>query len=138
TGGKLTTFDLLAHDALAVAQSWLPEPAAVQHDASIFESGEDHLPDTLSERTRRRLRGRYGAASARLVAVARDDELEHVAGTSTLWAELRWAARSERVVHLDDLLLRRVRLGLQVAEGATALLPRIRELCQDELGWNDS
>jgi glycerol-3-phosphate dehydrogenase len=138
TGGKLTTFDLLAHDALAVAQSWLPEPAALQHDASIFESGEDRLPDTLSERTRRRLRGRYGAASARLVAVARDGELEHVAGTSTLWAELRWAARSERVVHLDDLLLRRVRLGLQVAEGATALLPRIRGLCQDELGWDDS
>lgn len=138
TGGKLTTFDLLAHDALAVAQSRLPEPAALQHDASIFESGKDELPAALSERTRRRLRGRYGAASATLVATAREGELERVPGTTTLWAELRWAARNERVVHLDDLLLRRVRLGIQVPQGAAALLPQIRSLCQEELGWDDS
>jgi glycerol-3-phosphate dehydrogenase len=138
TGGKLTTFDLLAHDVLAVARSRLPEPRALRYDASIFESGADELPATLSERTRRRLHGRYGAAAAALVATARGGELERIPGTTTLWAELRWAARHERVVHLDDLLLRRVRLGVQVEQGAAALLPRIRSLCQEELGWDDS
>jgi glycerol-3-phosphate dehydrogenase len=40
-----------------------------------------------------------------------------IPNTNVLWAELRWAARSEGVVHLDDLLLRRVRLGLLLAAG---------------------
>jgi glycerol-3-phosphate dehydrogenase len=138
TGGKLTTFDLLARDALAAAQSWLPERITPQHDDSIFEPVEEDLPDMLSEQARRRLRGRYGAAAAALVATAKEGELACVPGTSTLWAELRWAAGNERVVHLDDLLLRRVRLGIQVAEGGAGLLLQIRSLCQEELGWDDS
>jgi glycerol-3-phosphate dehydrogenase len=136
-GGKLTTFDLVARDALAVAQSRLPAPVAPQHDAPLFAPSDDDLPATLSERTRRRLRGRYGAASTALVASAKDGELARVPGTTTLWAELRWAARHERVIHLDDLLLRRVRLGVQVPQGGAALLPRIRGICQEELGWDD-
>ncbi len=137
-GGKLTTFDLVARDALAVAQSRLPTPVAPQHDESIFAPCHDDLPATLSERTRRRLRGRYGAASTALVAIAKEGELERVPGTTTLWAELRWAARHECVVHLDDLLLRRMRLGVQVPQGGAALLPQIRGLCQEELGWDET
>lgn len=41
------------------------------------------------------------------------------------------------VVHLDDLLLRRVRLGLLLPEGGRELLPEIRSSCQPELGWDD-
>jgi glycerol-3-phosphate dehydrogenase len=51
---------------------------------------------------------------------------------------LRWAARAEGVVHLDDLLLRRVRLGLLLPRGAEALLPQVRAICQAELGWDDA
>ena len=57
--------------------------------------------------------------------------------TETLWAELAFAAEHELVLHLDDLLLRRTRLGLLLAHGAAAELPRIRELCQARLGWDD-
>jgi len=53
------------------------------------------------------------------------------------WAELRWAARAEAVCHLDDLLLRRVRLGLLLPGGGEELLPRVRAICQPELGWSD-
>jgi glycerol-3-phosphate dehydrogenase len=56
----------------------------------------------------------------------------------TLWAELRWAARAEGVVHLDDLLLRRVRLGHLLPGGGEALLPETRAICQAELGWDDA
>jgi glycerol-3-phosphate dehydrogenase len=56
----------------------------------------------------------------------------------TPWAELRWAARAEAVQRLDDLLLRRTRLGLQLKEGGMALMPRIRAICQPELGWDDA
>ncbi len=54
------------------------------------------------------------------------------------WAELRWAAQAEGVVHLDDLLLRRIRLGLVLPNRGKAHLPRIRAMCQGELGWDDA
>ncbi|GEM_PF-3585474 len=38
--------------------------------------------------------------------------------------------------HLEDLLLRRTRLGVLLEEGGTALLGRIREVCEQELGWD--
>jgi glycerol-3-phosphate dehydrogenase len=40
-------------------------------------------------------------------------------------------------VHMDDLLLRRVRLGLLLPEGGIPLLPQIRQVVQAELGWED-
>ena len=52
--------------------------------------------------------------------------------------ELRWAARHEAVVHLQDLLLRRTRLGLLLRSGGVNHLPRIRAICQGELGWDDA
>jgi glycerol-3-phosphate dehydrogenase len=55
-----------------------------------------------------------------------------------LWAEVRWAARAEAVAHLDDLLLRRVRLGLLLPEGGRRHLARIRAIAQPELGWDDA
>jgi glycerol-3-phosphate dehydrogenase len=60
-----------------------------------------------------------------------------IPNTNVLWAELRWAARSEGVVHLDDLLMRRVRLGLLLPQGGAALADRIQAICQAELGWED-
>ena len=86
----------------------------------------------------RRLAGRYGADAPALLAAAAAGELEAIPGTLTPWAELRWAARAEGVAHLDDLLLRRIRLGLLLREGGAALLPRVRRICQPELGWDDA
>jgi glycerol-3-phosphate dehydrogenase len=82
--------------------------------------------------------GRYGVEAAGLVKAAAGGELYLIPGTSLTWAELRWAARAEGVVHLDDLLLRRVRLGLLLPHGGRDLLPQIRAICQPELGWDDA
>jgi len=102
--------------------------------------GDDLLPavDGVDDEARRRLLGRYGVEAAGLVSAAGPGELAAIPGTRSLWAELRWAARAEGVVHLDDLLLRRVRLGLLLPEGARALLPDARRVCQAELGWDDA
>lgn len=40
-------------------------------------------------------------------------------------------------MHLDDLLLRRVRLGLTLPQGGLAVLDRVRTVAQRELGWDD-
>jgi glycerol-3-phosphate dehydrogenase len=131
TGGKLTTFRLMVADALKVAGIHLPKTrssTALYGEALKLEQGKD-VRDL-------RLLGRYGTDARHLLTTADINELEEIPGTRTLWAELRWVAR-ESVVHLDDLLLRRVRLGLLLPDGGKAHLATIRQLCQRELGWTD-
>ncbi|MFN2145160.1 MAG: glycerol-3-phosphate dehydrogenase C-terminal domain-containing protein, partial [Anaerolineales bacterium] len=81
--------------------------------------------------------GRYGTDCPEILEKAAPDELGPIESTPYLWSELRWAARAEGVVHLDDLLLRRVRLGLLLPEGGQELLPKIRKIAQPELQWSD-
>jgi glycerol-3-phosphate dehydrogenase len=73
-----------------------------------------------------------------LLEAAQPGELERIPETYFTWAELRFAARAEHVVHLNDLLLRRVRAGLVLPEGGREHLPRVRAICQAELGWDDT
>ena len=150
TGGKLTTFRCIALDALKTARGRLPSPwpvwqgqdglAHLKAKKSVLNPVNLILPSLggLGEAWRRRLLGRYGADAPALLEAARPAELAEIPGTHTLWAELRWASRAEAVVHLDDLLLRRVRLGLLLPNGGGAILPQVRAICQGELGWDDA
>ncbi|HUE94865.1 glycerol-3-phosphate dehydrogenase/oxidase [Pseudomonas sp.] len=136
-GGKLTTFRLLA---LEVLQACAPMVGRIVDDqgAATFAAVPSEPMPTLSPAQQKRLIGRYGRALPQLLALLEELGVEQVAGTNTLWAELAWAAEQELVLHLDDLLLRRTRLGLLLAQGAAAELPRIRALCQARLGWSDT
>ena len=148
TGGKLTTFRQVARQALEEICARLDDDQAtgearlarLHDDAPVLQPVDDALPGgaALPEETRRRLLGRHGREAADLIAAAAPDELTAIPGTPALWAELRWAARSEAVVHLDDLLLRRVRLGLLLPRGGDDLMARIRAIVQPELGWDDA
>jgi hypothetical protein len=82
--------------------------------------------------------GRYGSDALSLINAAQTGEMETIPGTDYLWSELRWAARSEGVVHLDDLLLRRTRLGLILPYGGEAILPVVKQICSDELHWSNN
>jgi glycerol-3-phosphate dehydrogenase len=148
TGGKLTTFGHIAAEALAAgwpqlvaAGCLLPEATAdLEEDRDLLAALDAALLDEwrLDERTRQRLLGRYGQDAAALLAAAEPGELEPIPGTPFLWAELRWAARAEGVVKLDDLLLRRVRLGLLLPRGGADVMDRVRQICQPELGWDNA
>ena len=61
-----------------------------------------------------------------------------IPNTTAYWSEIRWAARNEGVVHLDDLLLRRVRLGLVLPEGGLQYADKIRIITQEELNWDQT
>lgn len=139
TGGKLTTFRLIAHDALRALRDEWPDLPPPDGKASALTPPPTALPTTCppDSALRRRLRGRYGADASSLVATAQPGELLFIPGTKFTWAELRWAARAEAVHHLDDLLLRRTRLGLLTPQGGAEHLPKIRAICQPELGWDD-
>ena len=139
-GGKLTTFRVIALDALRRAAPLLPGWQADLRPLPIFDatpplSGKALL---LDGEQRARLLGRHGAQAQALCDAAHAGELAPVPGTQTLWAQLRWGARNEDVQHLDELLLRRTRLGLQLAGGALAIMPRLRAICQHALGWDDA
>ncbi|MGD8489872.1 MAG: glycerol-3-phosphate dehydrogenase/oxidase [Anaerolineae bacterium] len=140
TGGKLTTFRLIALDALKSVRQQFPDLPALDDQVPVLDAVDVDLPGagSMDTASRRRLLGRYAADAPQLVAAAQPGELEQIPGTQSCWAELRWAARAEGVVHLDDLLLRRVRIGHLLPYGGAALLPRIRAICQPELRWSDT
>ncbi|MDP2243688.1 glycerol-3-phosphate dehydrogenase/oxidase [Pseudomonas sp.] len=135
-GGKLTTFRLLALEVLRACAGML-DRALDDQAAATFPACPPAAMPSLSPAQQRRLAGRYGRELPRLLALLDEVGSKRVAGSDTLWVELAWAAQNELVLHLDDLLLRRTRLGLLLAEGAKAELPQIRALCQARLGWSD-
>ncbi len=139
TGGKLTTFRAIALDVLRHAKPLLPDWRGELGPLALFAAppAMAHHPHIRGERLERLL-GRHGPHTPALLAAARAGELDTIAGTETAWAELRWAARAEAVVRLEDLLLRRTRLGLQLRAGAAGMMDRIRAICQPELGWSDA
>jgi glycerol-3-phosphate dehydrogenase len=71
------------------------------------------------------------------VDAARPGELAAIGSSPSLWAELRWAARAEGVLHLDDLLARRLRLNINLPNGGLDEMNKIRAIVQPELGWDD-
>ena len=138
SGGKLTTFRPMAVAALKLAAPALAMLAPAR-DAPLFAAVvPQNALGALGADAARRLLGRHGRHTAALLAAAQPGELGAVPGTPTLWAELRWAARAEAVCSLDDLLLRRVRIGLVLPNGAASLLPQLRAIVQPELGWDDA
>jgi glycerol-3-phosphate dehydrogenase len=136
-GGKLTTFRLLALEVLQACAAFVGQPVS-DLGSAVFRPQPELALAGLGPRQRRRLAGRYGRELPKVAALLAEVGSEAVGATETLWAELAFAAEHELVLHLDDLLLRRTRLGLLLAGGAAAELPRIRRLCQPRLGWDDA
>jgi glycerol-3-phosphate dehydrogenase len=150
TGGKLTTFRLMAWDALRMACTQLVNGAKLLSRAENNLRILNALPENmisgqpsaaasagLRPASRLRLFGRYGIDAVDILSCAKSGELELIPGSLFHWAELRWAARSGAVIHLEDLLLRRLRLGLVLPEGGLLYADRIRSIVQPELGWDD-
>ena len=121
TGGKLTTHRATAAEVLREVERQgvrlAPEPVPAPAQAST------------------RLQGRLGIAGAAWVAAQPAEEQAPLAGTPYSLAELRWSMREEQVRRLDDLLMRRTRIGLVAACGAESLLPMLEAPCREELGW---
>lgn len=135
TGGKLTTFAVMARDALSAAQEQL---GGLKDRTRVFEKNVEGLEwsSAFDEADKVRLLGRFGPETG---AIANDREgARRIDGSIAFWSELRHAAKAEAVVTLSDLLLRRVRLGLLLPNGGLDLVDEIRAVAQPELGWDDA
>jgi glycerol-3-phosphate dehydrogenase len=137
SGGKLTTFRLIALDALEAAADKLPAPAAFDAD-NVFSAPTIDAATLVPDNPAwgQRLLGRYGDSAETILAEASSEERRPIGDTQFCLAECRWAARHEQVQHLDDLLLRRTRLGMCLADGGSEIFAPVREICMTELGWD--
>ena len=135
-GGKLTTFRPQAIEVLKACASMLDRPF-VDDAAPVFAAVPALAIAELSSHQWRRLAGRHGRELPRLAQLIKDVGHDAVGATDTLWAELAFACESEMVLHMDDLLLRRTRLGLLLPRGGEEYFTAIRQLCQPRLGWSD-
>jgi glycerol-3-phosphate dehydrogenase len=139
-GGKLTTFHTMARQALrkmtprterSLAHS-LQRPPLDEVEIANDRRDDERLFDSV------RLTAWYGADA--MLAFHEMPASEHLplcehGGTTP--AQIRWSARSEDIQHLDDLLLRRTRLGLLTRDGGLGLLEHVKPIVQAELGWSD-
>lgn len=140
-GGKLTTYRLIALDVLRKAAPYLGRSTESFRQSSHFEdvSSSDVFSSRLSVATQKRLIGRYGRAISQIESCLENQPVlaEKIGTTDTLWYELIWACQFESVQHLDDLLLRRTRIGLLLKQGGEQVLPEVERLCRPYLDWDD-
>ncbi len=149
TGGKLTTYRLMAADTVDTVQRLLGRHLPYcptrrlplrgsEGSAELADPGAAQrlgtTPAVLSH-----LAGRYGGeARAVLAMLAADPSLGDamVEGLPYLRAEALYAARYEMVQTLSDVLYRRTRAGILARDATAAAAPAVAELVGDELGWD--
>ncbi len=136
TGGKLTIFEKMAEDALKAA---IPQ---IGKELKRIDYWFDPLPvyapeRSLSPESFQYLAGRYGQALPGLLGMSDPNQFAPIDSLPTVWAELPFNARFGMVEHLDDLLLRRTRLGMLLPEGGVGVIDQVKTLTQSELPWSE-
>ncbi|GIU37282.1 glycerol-3-phosphate dehydrogenase/oxidase [Shewanella schlegeliana] len=126
TGGKLTSYHLMAKETLAQVQQQLPNLFSAELKRAPFSQATQGYADE-------HLRGYFGhfapqiseMKNARMIGISRCQ-----------WRELEWSLVNESVVHLDDLLLRRTRLALLLGSEINQYREAILSLCCQHLAWS--
>ena len=150
SGGKLTTWRSTAEETVDEAVTLLPDEVTRTIGRCMTKGTplSGLAPRDLSQRLESALglepaiadgmARRLGALAWPAVQLARGtSELRPLRpGVDLCAAEARAHCRWNAVLHLEDLLLRRVRLGMWDPETAVALLPALRPVLRRELGWS--
>jgi glycerol-3-phosphate dehydrogenase len=140
-GGKWTTFRALAEQVSNEILRVLGRKR-IRDSADLpigGGKGYPRMPEAtgLPQERLATLLERYGTGADRVAAYLRagpDAPLDCHAGYSR--REIEFMARYERVVHLDDLILRRTRMGL-LGEVNGPLLEELAAIVSPVLGWSE-
>src|SRR5690606_15952964 len=149
-GGKLTTYRVMARDAVDVA---------VEGFTGVRPSITDRVPLVgaygFETRTNQRvalarasgldvdridhLLGRYGGLVDEVLELIRQrpelaEPLTHA--PDHLAAEVVYAVTHEGARHLDDVLARRTRISIETFDRGTRSAPQVAALMGEELGWS--
>jgi glycerol-3-phosphate dehydrogenase len=149
SGGKYTTYRLMARDVVDVAVEGeagvapsrtgdLPLLGAAPRPALDHLAGELFASTILPREACVQLVDRHGTAAREVVALARrTDSLRPLADdVPQLEAEVIWAARAELALSVDDVLARRMRLAMALPDRGASIAPRVAALLGAELGWD--
>jgi len=151
-GGKLTTYRVMAADAVdfALGDHAQERPSVTETIALVgaegyraIEAGRDRYAQRYGwdEDRITHLLERYGAQIEDLGALIDADPdlgkpLKHA--PQFLRADVVFALRYEGALHLEDVLVRRVRLDLEQRDRGLAAAPEILEIMRSELNWDDA
>lgn len=156
TGGKLTTYRLMAADTVDAALRVLPEPHGARRSttARLALAGAPHATGAPRATgaphaaggappagiAAPHLRGRYGTDAEEIdrLCAEQPDLAEPISESLPyLKAEAVFAARHEMAFTLDDVLSRRTRARILDREAASSAAPALARLLAPELGWDD-
>jgi glycerol-3-phosphate dehydrogenase len=149
TGGKYTTYRVMAQDAIDAALGQDEARRRPSATAELRLVGALPRPDldTLSSRlvveqgidgaVAARLVARHGSEAREVVALGKEQGLlsRLAPDVEHLEAEVAWAARHELALSLDDVLARRTRLAQERPDRAASIAPRAAQILGGELGW---
>jgi glycerol-3-phosphate dehydrogenase len=144
-GGKWTTYRLMASDTVdAVLHALGQPPVACRTEHHVLVGGEGYRPEHwrdwadeygFPEEIGRHLNQRYGTQARTVAELTRADVTLReplVMGYPFLKAEVVYAARQEWACTPDDVLFRRLGLGLLDAEATARARPVVEALLQRE------
>nr|WP_276545780.1 glycerol-3-phosphate dehydrogenase/oxidase [Brachybacterium muris] len=150
-GGKYTTYRVMAEDVVdfAIKDTFPGRPSLTRTVPIIGAQGYQELvrdkqqiaaKHGFDELRTDRLLFRYGSLLTEVLALIDEDPslvepLEHAA--RYLRAEVLYAARAEGVVHLADVITRRLRLDYEVRDRGAAAAEEIAAIVGPELGWDE-
>jgi glycerol-3-phosphate dehydrogenase len=152
-GGKYTTYRVMARDAVDAAVADLDRPVAssvTDRTPILGAEGFNALSNSveslaaewsLSPWRMRRLLDRYGSLVTEVLEATRADPtlLQPLAGADQyLLAEIRYAVTHEGSLHLDDILTRRTRISIEVADRGLEAVDDVAALVAPLLGWDDN
>ena len=150
-GGKLTTYRVMAADAvdfaLGVEQTKV-HPTCTERLALVGAAGLDEVTARSGEIARAHgwtlarvdhLLSRYGAETQDLLELI-DAKPEYgqplKSAPAFLKAEVVWAVTHEGALHLDDIIVHRVRLDLEQRDHGLAAADEIAEIAAPLLSWS--
>jgi len=152
-GGKYTTYRVMAEDVITEATSAFATPPGQTTTDQIPLHGADGWEERwqgrsalggahgVDEATVTHLLRRHGSDTESILALGTSDPalLETVdPGAPYLRAEVVWAVEREGALHLDDVLTRRTRLSIEVADRGVAAARVATHLMAPILGWDDA
>jgi len=147
TGGKLTTYRVMATDVLRVVCRVLGRPLA-KGDQAPLPGGDIGSYDTLVAEVSREtndapwaahLAQSYGSRWRQVWSEISSDggDATLIDGLPYTTGELRYCARSEMACTLGDLLVRRTKLAFETRDHGTSVAHRAAAAVGQVLGWDE-
>jgi glycerol-3-phosphate dehydrogenase len=150
-GGKFTTYRLMARDVVdaAVADFGRPVPSCVTDQVPLLgadglaavQAGAGRLAEDyqVSRAVVEHLLSRYGTVAGEVLDLVRADAAlgrPLAEGFPYLRAEVAYAVLHEGALHVEDVLMRRMRLFIESADSGTEVAGDVAAIMGRLLGWS--